>query len=52
MAGYGHGTRTQQEVYKLFNLKYPNTLLTQSSFSKIEKKFRKTGYVQMLVIHQ
>lgn len=46
MVGYGDRTRTQQEVCNLFNIKYPNTPITQSTVSKIEKKFRETGHVK------
>ncbi|KAJ8952244.1 hypothetical protein NQ318_007403 [Aromia moschata] len=36
-------TRTQQEVCNLFNAKYPDNPITQSTVSKIVSKFRETG---------
>ncbi|KAJ8954560.1 hypothetical protein NQ318_000794 [Aromia moschata] len=44
----GNKTRTQQEVCNLFNANYPDNLLTQSTVSKIESKFRETGDVKDL----
>ncbi|KAJ8952915.1 hypothetical protein NQ318_006532 [Aromia moschata] len=38
--GCGKETRTQQEVCKLFNAKYLDNPITQSTVSKIESKFR------------
>ncbi|KAJ8955433.1 hypothetical protein NQ318_003531, partial [Aromia moschata] len=40
--------RTQQEVCNLFNSKYPDNPITQSTVSKIESKFRETGDVKDL----
>lgn len=48
MIGYGDRTRTQLEVCALFNTKYPDRQITQSTVSKIERKFRDTGSVQDL----
>lgn len=39
-------TRTQQEVCDLFNAKYPDRPISQSTVSKIESKFRETGDVK------
>ncbi|KAJ8938690.1 hypothetical protein NQ318_015309, partial [Aromia moschata] len=41
-------TRTQQEVCNLFNAKYPDNPITQSTVSKIESKCRETGDVKDL----
>ncbi|XP_057658360.1 uncharacterized protein LOC130895195 [Diorhabda carinulata] len=47
MIGYGNRTRTQQEVCELFNQKYPDrTPISQSTVSKIEKKFREIGHIR------
>lgn len=49
MIGCGDKTRTQKEVCELFNNKYPNRVpVSQSTVSKIEKKFRETGHVRDL----
>ncbi|KAJ8945251.1 hypothetical protein NQ318_016671 [Aromia moschata] len=41
-------TRTQQKVCNLFNAKYPDNPITQSTVSKIESKFREPGNVKDL----
>ncbi|KAJ8946464.1 hypothetical protein NQ318_004510 [Aromia moschata] len=46
--GCGNKTRAQQEVCNLFNAKYPDNPITQSTVSKIESKFRETGDVKDL----
>ncbi|KAJ8938356.1 hypothetical protein NQ318_000148, partial [Aromia moschata] len=46
--GCGNKTRTQQEVCNLFNAKYPDNPITQSTVSNIESKFRETGDVKDL----
>ncbi|KAJ8935476.1 hypothetical protein NQ318_009601 [Aromia moschata] len=46
--GCGNKTRTQQEVCNLFNAKYPDDPITQSTVSKIKSKFRETGDVKDL----
>ncbi|KAJ8934799.1 hypothetical protein NQ318_022959 [Aromia moschata] len=46
--GRGNTTRTQQEVCNLFNAKYSDNHITQSTVSKIESKFRETGDVKDL----
>ncbi|KAJ8951411.1 hypothetical protein NQ318_006840 [Aromia moschata] len=46
--GCGNKTRTQEEVCNLFNAKYPDNPITQSTVSKIESKFRETGDVKDL----
>lgn len=47
MIGYGNRTRTQQEVCELFNQKYPDRPpISQSTVSKIEKKFHQIGNVR------
>lgn len=49
MIGCGDKTRTQKDVCTLFNNKYPNReTISQSTVSKIEKKFRETGHVRDL----
>ncbi|KAJ8952513.1 hypothetical protein NQ318_003309 [Aromia moschata] len=40
--GCVNNTRTQQEVCNLFNAKYPDNPITQSTVSKIASKFRET----------
>ncbi|KAJ8940413.1 hypothetical protein NQ318_009342 [Aromia moschata] len=45
MIGYGDKARTQLEVCRLFNNKYPNREpITQSTVSKIEQKFLEVGH--------
>lgn len=39
-------TRSQQEVCDMFNAKYPNRPITQSTVSKIKNKFRETGDIK------
>lgn len=47
MIGYGDRMRTQLEVSELFNNKYPNRApISQSTISKIEKKYRDLGHVR------
>ncbi|KAJ8943794.1 hypothetical protein NQ318_012439, partial [Aromia moschata] len=46
--GCGNKTRPQQEVCNLFNVKYPDNPITQSTVSKIESKFRESGDVKDL----
>lgn len=49
MVGYGDRSRRQEEVCQLFNDKYPErNPITQSTVSKIEKKFREFGHVRDL----
>ncbi|XP_030754949.1 uncharacterized protein LOC115881550 [Sitophilus oryzae] len=46
--GYGDRVRTQKEVCVLFNNKYPEMTIFQSTLSRIENKFRETGSVDNL----
>lgn len=46
MIGCGNKTRSQKEVCTIFNNKYPGQHVSQSTVSKIEKKFRETGHVK------
>ncbi|KAJ8936961.1 hypothetical protein NQ318_015624, partial [Aromia moschata] len=47
MIGYGDRARTQLEVCRLFNNKYPNREpITQSTVSKIEQKFLEVGHAR------
>ncbi|KAJ8935749.1 hypothetical protein NQ318_000575 [Aromia moschata] len=49
MIGYGERTRTQAEVVRLFQEKYPELLpIFRGTVSKIEKQFRKRGHVRQL----
>ncbi|KAJ8933624.1 hypothetical protein NQ318_012753 [Aromia moschata] len=49
MIGYGDRTRTQAEVVRLFQEKYPElTPISQGTVSKIEKQFRERGHVRQL----
>lgn len=48
MIGYGDRVRTHQEVCQLFRDKYPDNPISQSTVSKIEKKFRDHGTVKNL----
>jgi Transposase. len=48
MIGCGDRIRTQNEVCEMFNLKYPDTQITRSTVSKIERKFREAGHVRDL----
>ncbi|KAK4883886.1 hypothetical protein RN001_000157 [Aquatica leii] len=46
MIGYGDNTRTQQEVVRLFHVKFPDLPpISQGTISKIEKQFREFGHV-------
>ncbi|KAJ8960070.1 hypothetical protein NQ318_009512 [Aromia moschata] len=42
---YGDKTRTQKQVCEIFNTKYPDRLISQSTVSRIENKFREFGNV-------
>lgn len=47
MIGFGDRMRTQQEVCTLFNLMHPdNEPISQSTVSKIERKYREFGHVR------
>lgn len=47
MIGYGDRARSQVEVCRLFNNKYPNREpITQSTVSKIEQKFLEVGHAR------
>ncbi|KAJ8946767.1 hypothetical protein NQ318_018976 [Aromia moschata] len=47
--GYGDRTRTQAEVVRLFQEKYPELPpISQGTVSKIEKQFRERGHVRQL----
>ncbi|KAJ8947916.1 hypothetical protein NQ318_005143 [Aromia moschata] len=49
MNGYGDRTRTQAEVVRLFQKKYPELPpISQGTVSKIEKQFRERGHVRQL----
>jgi len=49
MIGYGDNTRTQMEVVRLFQEKFPDLPpITQGSISKIEKQFRELGHVRQV----
>lgn len=49
MIGCGDKARIQAEVRDLFNTKYPNREpVSQSTISKIQRKFRETGHVRDL----
>ncbi|KAJ8940568.1 hypothetical protein NQ318_012967 [Aromia moschata] len=49
MIGYGDRTRTQAEVVRLFQEKYPELPpIPQGTVSKIEKQFRECGHVRQL----
>ncbi|KAJ8947446.1 hypothetical protein NQ318_009747 [Aromia moschata] len=49
MIGYGDRTRTQAEVVRLFQEKYPELPpISQGTVSKIEKQFRERGHVRQL----
>lgn len=43
---YGIGEYSLREVVRMFNLKYPNSVLLKSTAMRIIKKFLKTGSVQ------
>lgn len=45
MLGCGEKTRTQDEVREMFNNKYPQHHISQSTVSRIETKFREFGTV-------
>jgi hypothetical protein len=46
MIGYGENVRSQKEVVRLFNNKYPDRSITQSCVSKIAQKFEEYGNVR------
>ncbi|KAJ8947596.1 hypothetical protein NQ318_010108 [Aromia moschata] len=49
LIGYGDPTRTQAEVVRLFQEKYPELPpISQDTVSKIEKQFRERGHVRQL----
>ncbi|KAJ8962911.1 hypothetical protein NQ318_001322 [Aromia moschata] len=49
LIGYGDRTRTQAEVVRLFQEKYPKLLpISQGTVSKIEKQFRERGHIRQL----
>ncbi|KAJ8934061.1 hypothetical protein NQ318_005111, partial [Aromia moschata] len=48
MIGCGDKTRSQNAVCEMFNQKYPNKHINQSTVNKIEKKFREHGNVNDL----
>ncbi|KAJ8937891.1 hypothetical protein NQ318_021714 [Aromia moschata] len=41
LLGCGDKTRTQKQVCEIFNTKYPDRRISQSTDSRIENKFRK-----------
>ncbi|KAJ8954767.1 hypothetical protein NQ318_014874 [Aromia moschata] len=43
--GCGDETRTQKQVCEIFNTKYPDRRISQSTVSRIENKFRAFGNV-------
>ncbi|KAJ8951687.1 hypothetical protein NQ318_012229 [Aromia moschata] len=43
--GCGGKTRTQKHVCEIFNTKYPDQRISQSTVSRIESKFREFGNV-------
>lgn len=49
MIGYGDRVRSHQEVCQLFREKYPDQPISQSTVSRIEKKFREHGVVKNLL---
>lgn len=46
LSGCGDKKRTQTEVCNLFNAKYPDRPISQSTVSKIVRKFRENGHVK------
>lgn len=48
MIGCGDRIRTQHEVCQMFNAKYPDTQISQSAVSRVERKFRESGHVRDL----
>ncbi|KAJ8954440.1 hypothetical protein NQ318_011116 [Aromia moschata] len=44
-SGCGDETRTQKQVCEIFNTKYPDRHISQSTVSRIENKFREFGNV-------
>ncbi|KAJ8934823.1 hypothetical protein NQ318_012836 [Aromia moschata] len=45
LLGCGDKTRTQKQVWEIFNTKYPDRRISQSTVSRIENKFREFGNV-------
>ncbi|KAJ8950460.1 hypothetical protein NQ318_010338 [Aromia moschata] len=45
MVGCGDKTRTQKQVCEIFNIKYPDCHISQSTVSRIENKLREFGNV-------
>ncbi|KAJ8954135.1 hypothetical protein NQ318_005729 [Aromia moschata] len=45
LLGCGDKTRTQKQVCDIFNTKYPDRRISQSTVSRIENKFREFGNV-------
>ncbi|KAJ8948168.1 hypothetical protein NQ318_009260, partial [Aromia moschata] len=45
LLGCGDKTRTQKQVCEIFNTKYPDRLISQSTVSRIENKFREFANV-------
>ncbi|KAJ8933305.1 hypothetical protein NQ318_005158 [Aromia moschata] len=45
LLGCGDKTRTQKQVCEIFNTKYPDCRIPQSTVSRIENKFREFGNV-------
>ncbi|KAJ8961164.1 hypothetical protein NQ318_008845 [Aromia moschata] len=45
LLGCGDKTRTQKQVCEIFNTKYPDRRISQSTVSRIENKFREFGNV-------
>ncbi|KAJ8951898.1 hypothetical protein NQ318_019876 [Aromia moschata] len=43
--GCGDKTRTQKQVCEIFNIKYPDRRISQSTVTRIENKFREFGNV-------
>ncbi|KAJ8962483.1 hypothetical protein NQ318_000871 [Aromia moschata] len=45
LLGCSDKTRTQKQVWEIFNTKYPDQRISQSMVSRIENKFREFGNV-------
>ncbi|KAJ8952956.1 hypothetical protein NQ318_006573 [Aromia moschata] len=45
LLGCGDKTRTQKQVCEIFNTKYPDRRISQSTVSRLENKFREFGNV-------
>lgn len=49
MVGYGDRMRSQAEVVRLFQAKFPDLPpISQGTISKIEKQFRENGHVRQI----